>query len=354
VDVVSVRAALGACAWLSAIIVAPAIGATTPSSTTPPIRAEQPATRTPAFDVIALGTSGGIVEDDLTAYLIGRAGRGQYVLADAGTVVAGLRKAEAMGSLDDIPPSDRGSRAERALAERIGTILISHPHLDHVSGLVIASPDDDKHFLFGLPSTIEVLKNDIFNNRTWVNFLNEGDRPLSKYLVTRMQPGSPLADARAGLKITAYPLSHAGILSTAFVLQDRDDQTALYLGDTGPDSVEKQGMLANLWAHVAPSVRLGKLRVVIIEVSYPNGRADKLLFGHLTPDHLVAELTALARASDAARPDILRDVPVVISHVKPTVGDSTSARQKIARELDAKNTLGVRFVHLRQGERASF
>lgn len=342
---------LAACALVACAAVAPAIGATSSTSTTAQPTAPS---RAPAFDVIALGTSGGIVEDDLTAYLIGRAGRAQYVLADAGTLVAGLRKAEALGSLDDVPPSAGGSRAARVLSERIGTILISHPHLDHVGGLVIASPDDDKHFLFALPSTIDVLKSDIFNNRTWVNFLSEGERPLSKYMVTRMQPGSALGDERAGLLITAYPLSHAGMTSTAFLIQGKDDEAALYLGDTGPDSVEKQGMLHAVWQRVAPLVRLGKLRVVIVEVSYPNGRADKLLFGHLTPDHLQTELAALARIADPTNKKILENLPVVISHVKPTVSDSTTARQQIARELEASNTLGIRFVHLRQGGRASF
>lgn len=315
-----------------------------PASTTP----------SPGFDVIALGTSGGIDESDLTAFLIGRAGSARYVLADAGSVVAGLRVAERKGALDDIPKSPRGSRAERALAEHTAAVLVSHPHLDHVSGLVIASPDDAPRALFALPSTIDALKADLFNNRTWVNFLDEGERPLKKYTVTRLAPGVATREARTGLDVIAYPLSHAGMTSTAFLLRADDGAHALYLGDTGPDVVEGEGRLRALWTAVAPLVRAGALRVVVIEVSYANGRADDRLYGHLTPAHLLAELRVLSSLVDATKRDALRGLPVVISHVKPTIGDAVSGRAQIARELDTANTLGVRFVHLQQGERARF
>jgi len=313
-----------------------------------------PATPTTSFDVIALGTSGGIDESDLTAYLIGRAGSARYVLADAGSVVSGLRAAERKGALDDIEKSPRGSRAERALAEHVGAVLVSHAHLDHVSGLVIASPDDAPRALFALPSTIDTLKTDLFNNRTWVNFLDEGERPLKKYTVTRLAPGVATREARTGLDVIAYPLSHAGMTSTAFLLRSDDGAYALYLGDTGPDVVEGEGKLRALWAVVAPLVRTGALRVVIIEVSYPNGRADDRLYGHLTPTHLVAELRVLSTLVDANKRDALRGLPVVVSHVKPSVGDGKSARAQIAAELDRGNDLGVRFVHLGQGDRARF
>jgi len=36
------------------------------------------------------------------------------------------------------------------------------------------------------------------------------------------------------------------------------------------------------------------LSTIFIECSYPSGRKDDLLFGHLTPEHLVTELTVFA------------------------------------------------------------
>ena len=50
----------------------------------------------------------------------------------------------------------------------------------------------------------------------------------------------------------------------------------LYLGDTGPDEIEKTDKLQILWQAVAKLIREGKLKGIFIEVSYPNDSLIKV------------------------------------------------------------------------------
>jgi 3',5'-cyclic-nucleotide phosphodiesterase len=116
--------------------------------------------------------------------------------------------------------------------------------------------------------------------------------------------------------------------------------------------VEKSTALQQIWQRVAPLVRQGSLRGVFLEVSYPDGTPDKALFGHLTPAWMMAELRQLARIVDPARPqDALKGLTVVVTHIKPVMKPGPPVRERILRELQAQNDLGVRFVLPEQGQR---
>src|SRR5258708_36713171 len=75
------------------------------------------------FDIVSLGALGGIQDGNLSANLIRPHDDDRAVTCDAGTLVNGLRVAGETGGLD-----------------RIKGYLISHAHLEHVAGLIIASP----------------------------------------------------------------------------------------------------------------------------------------------------------------------------------------------------------------------
>ena len=49
----------------------------------------------------------------------------------------------------------------------------------------------------------------------------------------------------------------------------------------------------NVWRAAAPKIP-DTLSSIFIECSWPSGREDETLYGHLTPEHLVDELTTLA------------------------------------------------------------
>lgn len=307
----------------------------------------------PAFDVVVLGATGGIQDGNLSAFLIRSAQEPRGVTCDAGSLVNGIRVAESRGALADIavPPASRLSRIGHVLTDTIQGYLISHAHLDHVLGLVIASPDDVAKPVYALPSVHAEIVASHFNWSAWPNMTDRGKAPrLGKYRLQDLAPGVRQPMAGTALGVTAYPLAHAGVESTAFLI-DHGDQALLCLGDTGPDDVEKSDRLQALWRAVAARVKAGRLRAIIVEVSFTNDRPDRLLFGHLTPAWLMASLRQLATMAGA---EALKGLPLVISHIKYSLSADEPPQQAIRRELDAANDLGLRIVIPQQGDRYRF
>jgi len=292
-----------------------------------------PALAADGFDIVSLGALGGIQDGNLSANLIRPHDDDRAVTCDAGTLVNGLRVAGEAGGLD-----------------RIKGYLISHAHLDHVAGLIIASPDDGKKPIYGLPSVNAALVETYFNWLAWPNFTDRGKAPqLKKYTLEDLKPGvaTPLRDTK--MSVTAFPLSHGGVESTAFLVES-DGDAVLCFGDTGPDAVEKTTKLHDVWAAVADKVKQRRLKAILIESSYTSDRPDAQLFGHLTPKWLLASLHDLDRLAGAGS---LKDLPVVVTHIKYSLtGEQPQA--KMLEELTAGNDLGVRFIIPRQGDRWHF
>ncbi len=303
--------------------------------------AAEPAARPAAFQLVAVGTSGGLHEDDLTAFLLAPAGSRDFVALDAGTLLGGLRRLVQLGRLPDAPS------AGAFLRERIRAYLVSHPHLDHVAGLALSATDDTPKPVLGLPETLDVLRDHLFNWKLWPNFTDEGAPPrLGVRQLVRLRPGVERPIEGTTLAVEAWPLDHAGARSTAFLVRS-GGAYALYLGDTGPDPVERGTRLEALFSRVAPLLRTGALRVVLAECSYPDGRPDSKLFGHLTPRWLVASLERLARRAFPARPT-LAGLLVVVTHVKPAL-EGPDPRDAIRKALAGK--LDARFVVPSPGDR---
>ncbi|MFO1079638.1 MAG: 3',5'-cyclic-nucleotide phosphodiesterase [Reyranellaceae bacterium] len=304
------------------------------------------------FEVVALGALGGIQDGNLSAWLIHPAGDPRAVTCEAGTLVNGLKVADEKGALAGIavPADSAFSRVGYVLTSVIKGYLISHAHLDHVAGLIVASPDDGKKPIYALPSVANDLVDTYFNWRAWPNMTDRGKAPqLKKYAVQDLAPNTatPLADT--AMTVTAYPLSHGGVESTAFLIESAG-HSVLCFGDTGPDTVEKGSRLADVWSAVAERVRQKKLKAILIETSYTSDRPDTLLFGHLTPRWLLGELRALdTKAGGKA----LQGLPVIVSHIKYALGREQPQKQML-QELEAGNDLGVRFVVPEQGMRWSF
>jgi len=303
--------------------------------------AQTGATAGAAFTVVPLGVRGGLDESNLSAYMVAASGSNAYICLDAGTLYAGIRKAVDSGVF--------ATSVSNVLRNYIKAYFISHPHLDHVAGLIINSPEDSSKSIYGLPFCLDVLKEKYFSWASWANFGDEGEKPaLKKYHYAPMTPGTEVTVTPTLLSVTAYPLSHgAPYQSTAYLVRS-GEQYLLYLGDTGADTVEHSDKLRLLWQAVAPLVRSGKLRGIFIEVSFPDEQPEKLLFGHLTPKLLGGELSELAGLAGA---NGVRGLPVVITHRKPS-GDQEG---RIRRELEANPSLStVRLVFPEQGKRLSF
>ncbi|MDC8830200.1 MBL fold metallo-hydrolase [Alteromonas gilva] len=310
------------------------------------------------FDVVPLGVQGGLNEANLSSYLVSVAAKNQFLALDAGTLSSGIDSAFARNAFAEVawqsgsPYSAKG----QLLRDHIKGYAISHAHVDHIAGLAINATDDAKKPLYGFSDTLNKLRDHLFNWQLWPNFADQGaEFALAKYRYQPLSAGTPVNLDELGMRLTAYPLSHSGSsLSAAFLLQ-HNNAALLYLGDTGPDSIEKGQQLYAVWQQVAPLVKQNQLKALFIESSYPNSRPDDKLYGHLTPRYVLQELTVLASLVNPEHPDIaLKGLKVVITHIKPSYLKSENSQTIIQRELTRANNLGVEFVFAQQGELLHF
>jgi 3',5'-cyclic-nucleotide phosphodiesterase len=316
----------------------------------PTLAAAAPAA--PAFEVVALGVEGGLHDGNLSAWLARASGDRQALLLDAGSVLPGIERALQRGTLQPPATADAAlSPAGQVLRAGIAGYFISHPHLDHVGGLLIAATDDSRKPIYGLASTLDALSSDYFNWSAWPNFADRGSAPLGQYRLEAHPPGHWFAIAGTSLHGLLLPLQHDRMTSSLLLLRSGDAYLA-YFGDTGPDQPQHSDALATAWELLAPLARQGQLKGVLIEASYPDAVPADKLFGHLTPHWLLLELHALA--ARAGGDQALHDLPVVVTHIKPSLKAGVDPRALIEQQLQAGNDLGVRFLLPRQGDRLTF
>lgn len=305
------------------------------------------------------------------------------------------------------PNESARANALHIVREHVSTYLITHPHLDHVSGFVINTAafhnTSRPKRLAALPFTVNAIKTHIFNNILWPNLTDEdggvglvtfqrlqeggnialgegsgrgyievcdglgvrgfkvshghcmrgpghvhrgsnapqtepsgiGMHRASSHYMTPQQfdslpdarearslsfsyapqsaPGTPLySGPGAALDTTprnpsvAHPIpeNHCVIDSTAYFIRAEASPTTptrevLMFGDVEPDSISLSPRTALVWAEAAPKIAAGILTGIFIECSYSNAQGDAVLYGHLAPRHLLAELQNLG--------DLVRD-----------------------------------------------
>lgn len=289
------------------------------------------------LEVIPLGVYGGGDESNLSSYLIGVEHTNSYLALDAGTIHSGINKAidQKTFTVDN----------QTVLRDYIKGYFISHGHLDHLSGLIINSPEDISKPIYALPFVIDIFKNNYFTNASWANFGNEGEKPiLGKYSYNRVKPSQPFNIENTTLSAEVFELSHVNPQLSSAILVKNNDEYILYFGDTGADRVEKTTKLNYIWEYVSPLIINKNLKTILIEVSFPNSQAEDKLFGHLTPKLLNEELGNLVKYVGKEN---LKDLNIVITHLKPS-GTAVSA---IKKELAEDNVYSVNYIFPKQGER---
>ncbi|KAI5358104.1 Putative cyclic-AMP phosphodiesterase, class-II, ribonuclease Z/Hydroxyacylglutathione hydrolase [Septoria linicola] len=396
----------------------------------------------PALQVICLGNSGGPSEENVTAFLVRSIAsdwaKRSLLAVDAGSHLApitrilerdfpsisrgrtsnsshastGLRQSDGRrisGSPIDIdvlprpeptvlktgpfaglkfPNESARANALHVLRTYVSTYLITHPHLDHLSGFAINTAafngTSRPKTLAALPSTVNAIKQHVFNDVIWPNLTDE-DGGVGFVTFQRLKEGGDLMmgegegrgyiDVCDGLAARAFKVSHgvctksppshvhrgsiAGISdsappyngsiqgipqdqaamnrslsisamhsqpgtpgstqrqsfhthhpspqlraadheacvvdSTAYFLRDEDTQREVIIfGDVEPDSLSLTPRNFIVWQEAARKIAQGVLGGIFIECSYDDSQADAILFGHLNPKHLIAELQTLA------------------------------------------------------------
>ena len=304
-----------------------------------------------AFDVVALGVNGGVEEGNLTSYLVRSDDQKLYLGLDAGSVMPGIRKALEKGSFPQVTAENAAPLTPQGAVFRnlIGGYFISHGHLDHLAGLIIGSPEDSKKPIYGTADTIGTLRQHYFNGRVWPNFTDSGSGlRIGTYRLNLQRPEQRFSLGLTGLDGNIYPLSHGGT-SSSMILVSRNNQSFAFFGDTGPDEVEKSKNLDTVWRVLGSEIKAKRLKGLIIETSYPDDVPDSKLYGHLTPHWLLKELASLQQ--HAGGDGSLKDLTVIISHVKPSLKAGADPEKEIMAQLEKGNNLGVKFVRMQQGDR---
>jgi cAMP phosphodiesterase len=287
-----------------------------------------------AFNVVPLGVKGGGAEGNLSAYMIAPVNSQAYVCLDGGTVRQGVELAVSNGAF--------AATADQVSRSFIKGFLISHAHLDHVSGMITNAPEDTAKAIYALPKCLDVIKNHYFNWQSWPNFGSEGVTPLKKYTYKSLSEGQEIPIENTEMTVKAFSLSHGNPYeSAAFLIQNAGKQT-LYFGDTGPDEIEKSDKLQKIWEAIAPLIKAKTLTGIFLEVSYPNEQPDNKLFGHLTPNWLMKEMNKLAVL---AGKENMQHLKLIITHIKPTGQNEVI----IKGQLNDNNALGMDIIYPEQG-----
>lgn len=268
----------------------------------------------------------------------------------------------------EVPFESVRANASYFMRDLISTYLITHPHLDHIAGFAINTAafqhTSRPKRVAALPSTIDAIKDHIFNDVIWPNMSDE-DGGIGFVSYMRLVEGGNIqfgdGESRGyievcdGLAVKCWSLSHGQCMrkhlshgsgsggsheayndavsrrasqhattptglqhnpsyahvgdmmrpvdSSAFFL--RDDYTGsevLIFGDVEPDSLSLSPRTNQVWTDAASKINAGLLTGILIECSYDNSQSDETLFGHLAPRHLIAELKVLADKVRALRP----------------------------------------------------
>ncbi len=296
--------------------------------------------QTPVFKVIPLGTEGGLNESNLSSYMVAPVESNNFVCLDAGTLYAGINKAIANGLFH--------KTATEVIRQNIKGYCISHPHFDHVAGLLINSPSDSNKTIYATRFCLDKIEEHQFTWQTWANFGDAGDKPtLNKYHYAELKEDTEVPLAGTDMFVTSFILSHANpYQSTAFLVR-KDSSYLLYFGDTGADTIEHSQRLQHVWQTIAPFVTKHQIKAIFIECSYPNEQPEKQLFGHLTPKLLMQEMQ---RLSQLCNDNSIKNLPLVITHIKPE-GEN---ERKIIEQVKALNSLHLKIILPQQGKTLLF
>ncbi|SPO01086.1 related to 3`,5`-cyclic-nucleotide phosphodiesterase [Cephalotrichum gorgonifer] len=196
------------------------------------------------LQVIVLGSGGGPVEHNTTAFLVRSIARdwkrGSVIAVDAGVHLGAMvrilesSQPQNLGTqvplphiLQDGPFSGLELRSPSPTTNAafitqsiIDTYLITHPHLDHISAFVVNTaglPSSRPKRLAGLPSTIAAFKTHIFNNVIWPNLSDENNGAGLVTYMRLVEGGSPAMgegddkgymEVSDGLAVKTWGVSH--------------------------------------------------------------------------------------------------------------------------------------------------
>ena len=217
-----------------------------------------------------------------------------------------------------------GYRLASRIYSSVTAYLITHPHLDHLAGLIINSSQKFGSYkrLVGFEKTLKGIEL-AFGGLLWpalASWSNCGGLvERLQYLQVEPFAKFDIPTPKTLFKCVPFPVSHGtiGLVadarthaylqvekdpnevydSIAYFVElnyERSPKSFLFWGDVEPDAISTLPRNKPVWIEAAKRFVLGELQWIWIECSYMNARPNNLLFGHFKPDLLIDELETLA------------------------------------------------------------
>ncbi|CAE7095031.1 unnamed protein product [Rhizoctonia solani] len=328
------------------------------------------------FDLVVVGCGGGHDETNLSAYLLKPRGK-QW--SDG---ILGLEAGSGYGALKHLfgththlfaplfkPQASKRPYSAVDKAHMVYThlraYLISHAHLDHCASLIISSgslPGPTRHIL-GAQSVLDDLERCIWRpGKCWPRIVGWDNSPNTAGGILRALRLAPSTDTigdrdeeyapiGAGLDdllVRVVPVSHGcSYTSSAFFIRHaRTRHEFLFFGDVEADPVPPspptspssssptpctRPLLFPIWTHTAHLFTSNRLRTLLIECSYPAGRPESQLFGHLSVEGLRREMNVLAGEVTRLRP-VTKPLEVEVEDIPTAAKVRTSLRRPLKRK----------------------
>ncbi|KAF9452864.1 cyclic-AMP phosphodiesterase [Macrolepiota fuliginosa MF-IS2] len=266
------------------------------------------------FDLLVVGSGGGPDETNLSAYLLKTVDakwEDGIIALEAGSGQGALRQllkhdSQLLDQSGTTPKEQTYSASE--IYSFVRSYLVTHAHLDHINSLVLSAGSlrGPRKKIHATKQTLQDLET-IFSDRLWPNLASwkESDEDY-KFLYNVLDADGKYHPIHSSISVRSFPLSHGtyedgSYTSSAFCIRHDPSSTEfLFFGDVEPDSVASTPRTIDIWRTAAPRVP-ETIKAVFIECSWPSGRSDDMLYGHLTPEHLVTELVVLAKEVVAYR-----------------------------------------------------
>lgn len=259
-----------------------------------------------------------------------------------------------------------------AIYQGIDSYYITHPHLDHINGMILNSPlmfereISSRKTIYGLPFTTTALQTYVFNDIIWPNLCNEKSSNL--HIETLQETHPHKLTGFPHWEIIPFKLCHgtkvidgSRVFSTVFILRDNETKnTLIFFGDTDynqfiqdeQNNTIRKNLLTEFWEYMVELVPLEELRGIFIECSGVSHQRDEQLYGHLSPKHLIDNLKELYDKYNAKSPistetGNLFNPNIIITHVK-MIPSHKDPRITIINELrtlqkENKELEGIKF-----------